>query len=417
MAPKIATQEQLDQTAEAAAQKAFERFQRSPSPQLSNIESQLATLQEQLSAVTVLAQQLNSVKQDQKETRESVETLQTEVRDLKQEVDGLRRTLLREAQQQTENRYKLVARVNAQNTADDNTIITEIKRTSEPQPVDIKKMTSRNPSPSPTRRFLLVYASPAHAEQARTSMRAARMNNIFIDRKLTQEQMELQRPYFPINRLLRASGQFWSSFDGMDFRVGLDKRSKPIRIDLSEFRSMDNLPTSIDDARLQKLLEPLLRAQPSTAGAQTGASTQQQPAQAAEQQRPTAAAAAAPPPPPPPAAAAAAAAAPNSSAQQQAQAPGSDSGDQPMSPPRSRPASPTTGTSSPRRSQHEPRPPTSPQHTPVTSKTGTYSKVLRSPVPLGSVQQLSKRNKTDAARAAQGASAGAGSSSAAAGTA
>ena len=38
------------------------------------------------------------------------------------------------------------------------------------------------------------------------------MINIFIDRKLTQEQMELQRPYFPINRLLRASGQFWSSY-------------------------------------------------------------------------------------------------------------------------------------------------------------------------------------------------------------
>ena len=274
MPPRIATQEQLDETAEAAAQKAFERFQRSSSSQLSNIESQLATVQEQLSVVTVLAQQLNDVKQDQKETRESVETLQTEVRDLKQEVDGLRRTLLREAQQQAENAYKLVARVNAQNTADDNTIITEIKRTSEPQPVDIKKVTSRNPSPSSTRRFLLVYASPAHAEQARTSMRAARMNSIYIDRKLTQEQMELQRPYFPINRLFRASGQLWSSFDGMDFRVALDKRSKPIRIDLSEFRSMDNLPTSIDDPRLQKLLEPLLRAQPSTAGARTGASTQ-----------------------------------------------------------------------------------------------------------------------------------------------
>jgi hypothetical protein len=69
-------------------------------------------------------------------------------------------------------------------------------------------------------------------------------------------------------------------------------------------------------------------------------------------------------------------------------------------------------------SQHEPRPPTSPQHTPLqSSTTGSYSKALRSPVPLGSVQQLSKRNKTDPAQAAQGASAGAGSSSAAAGTA
>jgi hypothetical protein len=148
MPPRIATQEQQDGTAEAAVHKAVERFQRSSTQQLSNIESQLTTLQEQLSAVTVLTQQLNAVKHDQKETRESVETLQTEVRDLKQEVDGLRRTLLHEAQQQADNRYKLVARVNAQNTADDNTIITEIKRTSEPQPMDIKKMTSRNPSPS-----------------------------------------------------------------------------------------------------------------------------------------------------------------------------------------------------------------------------------------------------------------------------
>lgn len=386
MPPRTQPQAQFSPAAlNALADAVVAKLQPSNDAKWTEITSALMKVEERLSAVASIAQDVNNLKKDQADIRETVATLQTDFGDLQQQVSGFRR----EFQEQMENASKLVARATVQNTADDDTIITAIKRASEPQPMAVRKMTnSRTSTASSTRRFVLVYASPAHAEQARTSMRSARPDNIYIDRMLTKQQMELQRPYFPICRLIRDSGQFWASFDGMDFRVALDNRSKPIHIDLSQF-TVDNLPTSIDDTRLKELLKPLLRTQPSAARTQAGTSTQQ-PGQAPEQ-------------------------APNSNAQQQAQAPGSNSGDQPMSP-RSRSASPTTRAARPDRPRTQPSPPSSPQHTPVTSRTGTYAhKVQHSPPGPGSVRPDEKRTRRSAAAGgAQQASAGAGSSSAAA---
>jgi hypothetical protein len=111
-------------------------------------------VEERLSAVASIAQDVNNLKKDQADIRETVATLQTDFGDLQQQVSGFRR----EFQEQMENASKLVARATVQNTADDDTIITAIKRASEPQPMAVRKMTnSRTSTASSTRRFVLVY--------------------------------------------------------------------------------------------------------------------------------------------------------------------------------------------------------------------------------------------------------------------